>query len=209
MDYRALRLFLDASGLHPTPTDVRHIMRELDPSRQAPTPLCVGSDLPSLDDWGARHGASLQRCRLTHKAAWATSVRSDWGAAAREPVLQGGLCDARGLRGLHTPGRPAPAISSRRRASSQRLCRHRRRFRRLGSRSAGHPGRGANADRGLRRLGRRSSAASQLPCRRACAAGSSLALACMGSMPSNHLPCAAASLHGSAAPQVAEAMQMH
>lgn len=33
LDYRALRVFLDEAGLQPTTTDVRHIMRELDPSR--------------------------------------------------------------------------------------------------------------------------------------------------------------------------------
>ena len=33
MDYRALRLFLDEAGLHPSTSDMRHIMRELDPAR--------------------------------------------------------------------------------------------------------------------------------------------------------------------------------
>ena len=33
LDYKALRIFLDEAGLQPTTTDVRHIMRELDPAR--------------------------------------------------------------------------------------------------------------------------------------------------------------------------------
>ena len=46
LDYKALRIFLDEAGLQPTTSDVRHIMRELDPARCCPAlheslALCV------------------------------------------------------------------------------------------------------------------------------------------------------------------------
>lgn len=42
MDYGALRRFLDEAGLQPTTTEMRHIMRELDPSRHVRQALEAG-----------------------------------------------------------------------------------------------------------------------------------------------------------------------
>ena len=70
MDYRALRLFLDAAGLHPSTTDVRHIMRELDPARQAAVP---GQSNPKIHT--CVHAVEKPSHALQSAKVWSVGIR--------------------------------------------------------------------------------------------------------------------------------------